>query len=302
MAKLKLLKNKVLVTGANGLLGQQIVTQLKDGFEVMATGRDDMLALGDICSYSKCDITNRKETIDLIKSFKPQYIVNSAAYTNVDKAEEEKELCWRINVSGVEYLAQAAKQIGAKLVHISTDYVFDGKSGGYHEKSIPNPLGYYGRSKLAGENAILASGVEHMILRTMVLYGRGINLKPNFAIWLINNLQHDHNVRIVDDQFGHPTLADDLALAIKYLIEKNSSGTFHVVGDECGNRFDFSIKLAEIFGFDCTLISPLKTAELNQKAPRPLNSSFELDKLYSEIDFKLSGIEEGIKKLKEKLG
>ncbi len=301
MANLKLLKNRVLVTGVNGLLGQQIATKLKDGFEVMATARDEMFALGDFCNYSKCDITNRKETIDLIKSFKPQFIVNSAAYTNVDKAEDEKELCWRINVRGVENLALAAKQVTAKLVHVSTDYVFDGKNGGYHEKSIPNPLGYYGRSKLAGENAVLASGVEHMILRTMVLYGKGINLKPNFAIWLINNLQHNHSVRIVDDQFGHPTLADDMALAIKALIEKNSSGIFHVVGDECGNRFDFSVRLAEIFGFNSTLISPIKTADLNQKAPRPLNSRFELDKLYSEIDFKLSGIQEGIKKLKARL-
>ncbi len=302
MANLKLLKNKVLVTGANGLLGQQIVTHLKDSLEVMATGRDDMLALGDVCDYSKCDITKRTEMIDLVKSYKPQYIVNSAAYTNVDMAEEEKELCWRINVSGVENLAQAAQSTGAKLVHISTDYVFDGKDGGYHEESTPNPLGYYGRSKLAGENAILASGVEHMILRTMVLYGRGINLKPNFAIWLINNLQHNRNVRIVDDQFGHPTIADDLAMAIKLLIEKDSYGIFHVVGDECDNRFNFSLKLADIFGFDKALISPIKTAELNQKAPRPLKSSFKLDKLYAEIDFKLSNIEAGIKKIKDKLG
>ncbi|MFQ5648888.1 MAG: dTDP-4-dehydrorhamnose reductase [bacterium] len=302
MANLKLLKKKVLISGANGLLGQKLVETFQHDFEVHGLGiKPDSALQLDGYEYVQCDITRRKNVLALVKSLEPNYIINAAAYTNVDGSEEDKETCWKVNVTGVENLAYAARRMAAVLIHISTDYVFDGVDGNYNEESVPHPLGYYGRSKLAGENAVMLSGAEYAILRTMVLYGTGKNVKPNFATWLVGKLRAGERVTIVDDQYGHPTLADDLAFAVYKIVELKKTGLYHVTGSDCDTRYDFALKLADVFGFDKSLIARIKTKDLNQKAPRPLNCSFDLSKLYDEVGVKLGGIEEGLTKLKQQL-
>jgi len=229
-------------------------------------------------------------------------ILNAAAYTNVDACEEDRENCWKVNVNGAENLALAAKNCHAFFVHVSTDYVFDGTSGVYSETSRANPLGYYGKSKLAGENAVIGTGVEHAITRTMVLYGSGEGLRFNFATWLVDRLSKGESVNIVDDQYGHPTIVDDLAIAIRQIVEQRKSGTFHVVGSEYINRYEFTIRLAKIFGFDPALVNRIKTADLNQKAPRPMNSRFSIKKLESETGVKMKDVDSGLRLLKQQLG
>ena len=155
-----MLKQKVLVIGANGLLGQKLVDTFLNDFEVHGIGRKNKPSLEfDNFNYTVCDITNREQILDLVRTFEPNFIVNSAAYTNVDGCEDEKEECWKINVVGVENLANVAKRFGIHVVHISTDYVFDGVEGNYDEESRPKPLGYYGRTKLASENVLISSGI-----------------------------------------------------------------------------------------------------------------------------------------------
>lgn len=302
MSNLKILKKKVLITGANGLLGQNVVAALLGDFEVHGCDIQKEPVLNfENYDYAVCDITNKRVVSDFIKEFQPNYIVNAAAFTNVDGCEDHKEDCWKVNVIGVENLAKAARKVNAFLVHISTDYVFDGVEGGYHENSQPNPLGYYGRSKLASENAIIKTGIDSAILRTMVLYGTGKNLRLNFATWLVEMLKNGKEVIIVDDQFGHPTIANDLAAAIKKIIELTKTGIFHVTGSECVSRYDFALKLADVFGFDSGLIKRIKTGDLNQKAPRPMNSSFVLDKMAQELGIEMSNVEQGIRALKRQL-
>lgn len=300
MANLKLLKNRILVTGANGLLGQKIVHVFENDFEIHGSGRKKRPSLSNI-DYTSCDITRRDEIRKLIKSLKPNFVINAAAYTDVDGCEHDKENCWKVNVNGPENLAYAAKSVGAVLIHISTDYVFDGSEGNYTEDSIPNPLGYYGRAKLAGENAIIISGAEYAIIRTMILFGTGVDLRPNFATWLVEKLSHDEPVRIVDDQFGQPTLIDDLALAIRKIVELDKTGLFHICGSEYINRYDFALKLAEIFRLDPALITPIKTDELQQKAQRPLKSKFSLERLKAELGIEMKGVEAGLRTLKQQL-
>lgn len=302
MANLRLLKKKVLITGANGLLGQKLVAEFMHEFDVhgLDIAEKPVLQLPNY-DYMQSDITKRKEIVRLVKELRPHYIINAAAYTNVDGSEENKETCWLVNVTGVGNLGHAAKAVAALMVHISTDYVFDGVEGNYHEESKPNPLGYYGRSKLAGENALVLSNAEHVIVRTMVLYGAGIGLRPNFATWLVEMLRKGESVRIVDDQFGHPTLADDLAKAVRKIVELNKTGIYHAAGSEYDNRYNFALKLADVFGFDKSSIQRIKTGQLQQKAPRPMNSGFILDKLRTEIGIELSNIEQGITTLKEQL-
>ena len=302
MENLKLLKQKVLVTGANGLLGQKIVEAFVEDFEVCGIGRRTKPMLGlKSFNYVICNITNREQILELVRTFEPNFIINTAAYTNVDACEDEKEECWKINVVGVENLANIAKRFGIHVVHISTDYVFDGVDGNYDEESRPKPLGYYGRSKLASENALISSGIEYAIVRTMLLYGSGINLGHNFVTWVVEKLENGESINIVDDQFGHPTLADDLATAIRKIIKLKQTGIYNIAGSECLNRFEFALKVAEAFNLDTTLIHPIKTKDLNQKAPRPLNSSFNLNKTLKELGFQLSDVGTGLQILRQQI-
>ena len=161
---------------------------------------------------------------------------------------------------------------------------------------------FYGREKLASENALIASGVDYTIIRTMIIYGNGTNVKPNFALWLIDQLSNDKPVTIVDDQFGQPTMVDDLGLATLRIVERNKTGIYNVCGSEYLSRYDFSLKLSNIFEFDKNLIVPIKTRELNQAAERPMNSSFILLKAETELGIKPLNVTEGLYMLKHQLG
>ena len=302
MGNLKLFKQKVLVIGANGLLGQKIVETFLDDFEVHGIGRKNKPSLEfDKFNYTVCDITNREQILELVRTFEPHFIVNSAAYTNVDGCEDEKEDCWKINVVGVENLANTAKRFGIHVVHMSTDYVFDGVEGNYDEESRPKPLGYYGRTKLAAENALISSGIDCAIVRTMVLFGIGIDLNHNFVTWTIEKLTKGESIEIVDDQFGHPTLVDDLAKAILKIVDLKKTGIYNIAGSECMSRFELAQKIAEVFDLNSSLIHSIKTKDLNQKAPRPLNSSFDLNKTLKELGFQLSDVEKGLQTLRQQL-
>jgi dTDP-4-dehydrorhamnose reductase len=221
--------------------------------------------------------------------------------TNVDACESERELAWKINVSGVENLIDGARVQSATIVHLSTDYIFDGRSGPYTEQDRPNPLGYYGKSKLASENALRASGVPFLIARTMVLYGSGVAVRPNFVLWLIESLEQGTAVRIVDDQYGNPTFVDDLAYGLLRAIELERTGIYHLAGREIVSRYEFALRIAGVFNLDTSLIASLKTSQLQQPAPRPLRSGLVTLKAEVELSYKPHSIEESLIVLRNQL-
>ncbi len=295
---------KILVTGANGLLGQK-VTELfahETSHELILTDLHDHAFESRGFDYFPMDITKKEEVKEAVKKYDPKYIINTAAYTNVDGCETDRELSWKVNVDAVKHFIIASRINSSKIIHISTDYVFDGKSGNYSEGSKPNPLSYYGKSKLAAENALLTSGVDCAIVRTMILYGKGKDLRPNFAIWLLQMLSEKNKVTIVDDQFGMPTIVDDLAWGIVKIADLNKSGMYHICGSEYCNRYEFAVKLAGIFGLNENLIMPIKTSDLNQAAARPMNSSFILLKAETDLGLKPLNVTEGLNLLKIQLG
>jgi dTDP-4-dehydrorhamnose reductase len=297
--RLRLLPKKVLITGANGLLGQALVKTFMPNYQVLALARDASSKLPfEGFRYVQGDLHDRNGLRDCARELVPNYIINAAAYTNVDGGETEREACWHANVTGVENLVYAAQKVGARIVHVSTDYVFDGKSGPYKENDTPNPLGFYARSKLAGENALIASKANHAIARTMVLYGAGYGVRTNFVTWVIDQLRQGKAIRVVDDQWGNPTLASELAAALQRLAESGHTGIYHVSGQEIIDRFSFAQRIAEVFSLDKNLISPVKTADFNQPAPRPLKSGFVLDKAKNELGIRLSGVADGLEKFK----
>lgn len=291
---------KVLITGCHGLLGRKLIA---------TAPRSDRIYGADVHSgstlaldrYMTLDISERDKTGEIIQKIQPDWIVNTAAYTDVDGAESNRELCWRVNVNGVENLSHAAGQTGARLVHISTDYIFDGKSGPYVEEDRPNPLGTYGRSKLAGENVLTGSSIAFAIVRTMVLYGYGSGIRPNFVTWLIEKLKRRERVQVVTDQFGNTTLADELAHGIWHIVEHNYTGILNIAGREIVDRFAFAVMIADVFKLDRSLISPITTAQLHQAAQRPLHSGLIVEKAL-QMGIELSDGEGGLQKLKRQYG
>ena len=248
---------RVLITGCFGLLGQKLVSQAPPGIELYGL---DLPLSGPIFGqviYTQCDMTDRNALLNIVSSIQPEWIINAAAYTNVDGAETERELCWNVNVIAVEDLIYCARKIKSKIVHISTDYIFDGINGPYDEDAKPNPIGYYGRSKLAAENALHSSTVEFAIARTMVLYGREHNGKANFVTWLINKLQASKKVTIVTDQIGNTTIADELADGCWKICEIEFTGIVNIAGREILDRHTFAHHIADVFDLDSSLISPI---------------------------------------------
>jgi len=299
------IKNRFFISGANGMLGQRAVNfySQKGNIELLACSLEEksIRELPQNIEYISCDITNREKIKGLIYDFCPDYILNLAAYTNVDLSEVDREKTWKANVKAVEYLAEAARTIDAHIIHISTDYIFDGKNGPYNEDDIPNPLGYYGRTKLASENVLKISGVLSTILRTNVLYGVAINHNSDFVNWVIKTLKNNEQIRIVTDQINNPTFTDDMVQAISKVIEFRKTGVYNIGGQEFISRYEFTQIISDFFNLDKSLINPIKTEELNQKARRPLKSGLITLKAESELGYKPHTIHEALSIIKKEL-
>lgn len=297
-----LVKNRILITGSNGMLGQRAVQfySSKDNIELLATSVEEKSVV-DSVEYISSDIKDRDSIKKVIHDYCPDFIVHTAAFTNVDLSEKLREDAWKINVKGVEYIAEAARAIDAHIIHISTDYIFDGKNGPYDENAIPDPVGYYGRTKLASENTLRISGTFFTILRTNVLYGIAPNSRPDFVRWIINSLRNNETVRIVKDQINNPTFIDDLIQGINKIIEFRKTGVYNIGGKEFLSRYDFTNRIADYFNLSKKLITPITTEELKQPARRPLKSGLLILKAETELGYKPHTINESLAAMKKEL-
>ncbi len=294
---------KILITGINGLLGQSLVRKFNKTYHIYGCDLGAFFVGQDEYSidYSVLDLTKRNDVLKFFSANRPDIIINAAAYTNVDGCENDREICWNVNVKSIELIEEAVKKIKPLFVHISSDYVFDGISGSYRETDEAKPLGYYGQTKLSSEKIVRNSDLEYIIVRSQVLYGAGINIRTNFAYWVVDQLKAGKKIKVVDDQIGNPTFVDDLSEGISRLIEKEEFGLFHVCGNEVCSRYEFALKISQIFNLDSSLIIKATTKDLGQKAPRPMNSSFKMDRLYNTIDWLPGNLDVSIQKYKSQL-
>lgn len=293
---------RILICGSNGLLGQRLAQLLSvnSNFEVLNTSHHRTFFLNhESFDYTQLDITSRSDIKSLVNSFNPEIIINASGLTNVDLCEKEREHAWKVNVVGVQNLADVCRNLDAKLIHISTDYVFDGNDGPYSETARPNPINYYGRSKLAGENAILSSDINYTILRTIVLFGVGNNIKYNFALWVINSLLENKPIQCVTDQISNPTYVGDLANACLLSIGQTESTTFHISGSTILSRYEFACTIAKVFKLNSSLIQPILTKNLQQPATRPKKSGFVLDKAQKILNYNPTSIEDSLELMKK---
>jgi dTDP-4-dehydrorhamnose reductase len=280
---------KILVTGASGLLGSSIINQAtRRGHDVCSTYHTHNPA---IPTSAPIDLTRKDLVEKLILKEKPETVVHTAALTDVDLCEQDPRAAMQVNDLATGNLSRSCHQMGIFLIYVSTDYVFDGKTGKYSESDTPNPINVYGASKLAGEQQVATHCNQFCIARTSVLYGWARLHRPNFATWLYRSLQQGQKISVVADQFASVTLNTQLSRMIIEVAERRSQGTIHLAGNERVSRYDFALRVAEKFRFDTRLIEPIQGSSSKWIAKRPRDSSLNVSKALTELNNKPSNIE-----------
>jgi len=291
---------KVLITGANGLLGSKLVeTAERIGHEVYSGDIAQPLQGIPLCF----DISDKNQVDETFDKIHPEAVIHCAAMTDVDKCETAKDLAWKINVTGTENIVEAAERSRAYVICVSTDFVFDGEKGLYHEKDVPNPVNYYGLTKLEGEKRVQDMTEKHCIVRASVIFGSTPAVgKVNFALWLVDKLKRKEQVNIVTDQWNSPTLNSNMADMTLEIMERKLEGIIHVSGATRIRRYDFANLLAKTFELDSDLIRAVKSADFSWTANRPKDSSLNTKKAGRLLKNKPLEISQAILRLREELG
>jgi dTDP-4-dehydrorhamnose reductase len=288
----------VLITGTNGLLGQKLVELLirKGDYKVIATARGaNRLPHTEGYTYHSLDVTDREGVLRLVQELNPDYIVHTAAMTNVDQCESQREACWKLNVDAVQYLLEACRETGTFLLHLSTDFIFDGAAGPYDEEATPNPLSYYGESKLAAEKLLRQSSIRWAIARTVLVYGIAHDMsRSNIILWVKKSLEEGKTIKVVDDQWRTPTLAEDLAMGCYLIVKHQAEGIFNISGKDLLTPFEMAHRTAGYFRLDKSFITRADSSTFTQPAKRPPRTGFVLDKSRRVLNYAPLSFEEGI--------
>ena len=301
-----MLYNRILITGANGLLGQALVHRMSrfPEYDVLATGRDDTPRFdGGSCGYAPLDVTNPDAVDTLFHDFTPNVVINCAAVSDIGACEADRDRAWDVNATAVQTLADACRPSGARLIQVSTDFVFDGTEGPYDEHARPDPVNYYGRTKLAGENAVRAAGLSKWaIARTVLLYGTAQQMKrSNVVLWVIDKLSNGERIHVVDDQWRTPTYVEDLAVGIERMVHFEKTGLYHLSGREMMTIYDLARTVADVFDLDDSLITPVASDFFADALPRPPRTGFLILKAESELGYKPRPLRDGLQQLGEQL-
>jgi dTDP-4-dehydrorhamnose reductase len=289
---------KILITGTNGLLGQKLVYRMagRADIDLVATARGgNRLLLTEGYRYYDADVTDYEEIIAVINKEKPDCIIHTAAMTNVDACESQQQECRAANVDAVQNLCIQAQQHNIHLVHVSTDFIFDGKNGPYDETATPNPLSFYGQSKLDAEKAVMKLSTPWAILRTVLVYGITDNMsRSNIVLWVKNNLEAGKTIRVVDDQFRTPTFAEDLAQGCELAALQGATGIYNISGADFMSIYDLAVRVADHYKLDKNLIERSTSEGISQPAKRPLRTGFIIDKAVKELGYRPTPFEESL--------
>jgi dTDP-4-dehydrorhamnose reductase len=301
---------KILVTGSNGLLGQKLVYKLRSNpkFSLIATARGENRLLdksGYI--YESLDITNKENVRSIFTKYKPDIIINSAAMTNVDACETDREGALLMNATSVQYQVDVLESLQndsykPHFIHLSTDFIFDGTHGPLTEEEKPNPLSYYAETKLEAEHIVQKSKLKWAMARTVLVYGIVDNMsRSNIVLWVKGNLEAGKTINVVDDQFRTPTLAEDLTDGCILIAEKKAEGIFNISGKDFMSIIELAYKVADYYKLDKSLIKPSKSADIKQPAKRPPKTGFIIDKARKVLGYDPHSFEEGIKLMEDQI-
>ena len=283
----------ILLTGAYGQLGLSFWELFHSKYEIFCSGRNYNRKSGIYL-----DITNSIMCDEVLNSVKPDLVINFAALTNVDLCEQKPELAYSINLGG---LTNIIDLFDGPIVQISTDYVFDGENGPYEENDLTNPINVYGVSKLESEKILFENSKDNLVIRTNVLYDYSINASASFLNWVVESLKKENEISIVEDQWSNPTWTSSLAVVIEKAIDKGLSGLFHWGDGDWISRYEFANKIANAFNLKTSLIKPILTSDLNQKARRPLKSGFKTEFAQKNLNLEPPTIEECLDSIKKRI-
>jgi len=291
---------KVLITGANGLLGQKLVYKLRENqrYKVYATGRGNSRLpkeWGDAYQWLSLDVTDLEQVLHVFDKVKPDFLIHTAAMTHVDECELNQEACELQNVEAVNNLIKACKQQHTHFIHLSTDFIFSGADGPYDEEAMPNPVNYYGVTKLKSEELLKSSSLKWAIARTVLVYGIAADMsRSNIILWVKKSLENGKNIQVVNDQWRTPTLAEDLADGCILLMEKEATGVFNISGKDMLTPYDMAMMTADYFGLDKSLIQEADSTIFTQPAKRPLKTGFIIEKAVNELGYSPKSFTDGI--------
>ena len=293
---------KLLVLGGSGLIGNALLKNSENKFDILTTFNKNPITIESLRSfhYSLPNDLNKLE--DLLTNEKPDILVNTMGYSNIDFCESNKNDADILHVEITEKISNICENLEIKQIFLSSDFIFDGEDGPYKEEDKPNPLSYYGLSKLKSENIVKESDCNWTILRTIIVFGVGENLsKSNIVLWAKGALEKDEPLNIIDDQFRAPTLAEDLADACILAATKKAYGIFNASGKDIMSIYEIVERIAKHYRNTTKNLNKISTATLNQKAGRPPKTGFILDKAINELGYNPHSFEECLTIIDEQL-
>ena len=290
---------KIMILGANGFTGRRILQHLihKQEHKLLACSLHADIFPEEGYEFYELDILDFKATDVLLEKFMPEVIINASALSVVDYCEQHQEEAFALNVSAVRHIAEYCQAQNCRLIHLSTDFVFDGnKNTTYLETDLPNPVNYYGKTKQWSEEAIEQICDNYAIMRVEVVYGKPLEKQHGNIVHLVKNrLGNGQSIRVVSDQFRSPTWVEDIAIGTELLLSSKHNGIYHICGGETMSIADIAYRTAAYFNLDSSLIDPVTTTEMNEKTPRPSFSPMNIEKAYTDLGYKPSTFEEGLK-------
>lgn len=300
------LKQTILITGANGFLGQKLIEKLVNNpnCHIVATSKSEnrnFIRTG--YTYISCNFADEHALQSLLEKVRPDIIVHTAAMSSVEACENAPTVCKKVNVESVYQLGQYCAQHGKYLVHLSTDFVFDGEAGLYKETAPTNPCNAYGASKVMSETRLLSTGCRTAILRTILVYGiHGDRSRSNLVLWAKAQLENNQHIHVVSNQWRMPTFVDDLADACILAMEKEAEGIYHISGDEMMSILDVVHRVADFWHLNRELINPVQAADIGQESNRPRKTGFILEKAKNELNYSPTPFVESLKEMEQQFG
>lgn len=293
---------KILIIGANGFTGRRVLDSLSENeaCEVVGCSLHPDIRPGEKHTFVRVDVNDYPAVEVLFDHVCPDVVINCSALSVPDYCEQHREEAYALNVAAVENLAHCCEHQGSRFIHLSTDFVFDGKSDRlYTEEDTPAPLNYYGLTKYQGEQAVAKISRNYAIARVVVVYGKALPGQHGNILQLVKNrLEAGQEIRVVSDQYRTPTWVADIADGVERLVHSGNSGIYHICGAEHLSIADMAYRVADYFGLDRSLIHPVTTEEMKETTPRPRYSGLSIGKAKRELSYRPHTLEEGLKEMR----